>query len=176
MPNWKKILTEVGKSAATIATGGVSDRILAAIGEKVSPAARLELEDAAKDGETRRELAKIESTERVEVAKSAASIIIAEAQSDNWLAKTARPGSIWATTILIVLNYLIPLLTNNVIRLRALWIENWHEVDLSSLPTMKPEEIPAALFGVWATSIGGYIWSRRAEKRDQIRAENGLEV
>lgn len=176
MPNWKKILTEVGKSAATIATGGVSDRILAAIGEKVSPAARLELEDAARDGDTRRELAKIESTERVEVAKSAASIIIAEAQSDNWLAKTARPGSIWATTILIVLNYLIPLLTNNVIRLRALWIENWHEVDLSALPTMKPEEIPAALFGVWATSIGGYIWSRRAEKRDQIRAENGLEV
>lgn len=173
--NWKKVLTEVGKTAANVATGGMSDRILAAVGEKMSEGGRKELEEVAAASETRLELRKIESSERVQVAQSAAEVIKAEAQSDNVLAKTARPGSIWIMTLLIAANYAIPLGVNSFIRLRAMWAVNWStRVDFTSLPTMKPEEIPNALFVVWASSMGGYIWSRRLEKRDRVRAENGM--
>lgn len=170
----KKTLLNIGKMAAGVVTGGASDRVLDIIEGAVSPEAKGEVQQARLDHKVT--LHQIDAERDKAVAEAAASIIVAEAQSDNWMAKTARPGAIWAVTLLIFFNYLIPLVTNHVIRIIALSQVPLSQFDDEKLPILHPEEIPVALFGVWATCLGGYIWSRRAEKRDKLKVENGLDL
>lgn len=169
----KSALKNIGKAVAGMATGGMSDVIFDAIEGKVKGSeAASEIAKLRRDPQVRAELAKIEADRDKAVAESAAQIIVAEAQSDNTLTKTARPGAIWAVTLLIFLNYLIPLITNLVIRIQAINARGFTDMEaFENLPNMSPEEIPAALFAVWATAIGGYIWARRKEKRDRLELD-----
>jgi len=169
----KNALKNIGKTVAGQLTGGMSDVIFDAIEGKVEGTdAAKQIAELRQDPAVRAELARIEADRDTAVAEAAANIIVAEAKSDNLLAKTARPGAIWAVTIMILLNYLIPMATQAwefVVRVY------YPHVPLAEVPVIKPQEIPMALFGVWATALGGYIWSRRLEKRDRERADIGTQ-
>lgn len=171
----KKTLGTIGKTVASVVTGGASDRVLDIIEGAVSPEAKVEVQKAREDRKL--EIAKVNSEERTRTAEAAAEIIVAEAKSDSAMARTARPGTIWCLTILIVANYGIPLLVNMALKVGAIFFYTQDPetgaLIMPEVPKIEPEVLPAILFGVWGTSLGGYIWSRRAEKKDRILAEEG---
>jgi hypothetical protein len=79
-----------------------------------------------------------------EIAKSKASVIIAEANSQSWLARNWRP------IIVLMLGYIV---FNNFILVPYL-----HTLNVPSLP------IPDRLWDLIELSIGGYIAGRSLEK------------
>jgi hypothetical protein len=174
--DFKKVLGTIGKTVAGVVTGGASDRVLDIIEGAVSPEAKAEVQKARLDKDL--EIRRLDSQRDQVVATEAAKVIIAEAQSDSVLAKTARPGSIWAITLLIFANYSLAMVVNQYL---LIWqVQNaiidpvTRAMTLPAAPTAIPVELPWELFGVWATCLGGYIWSRRLEKRDTLRANEGV--
>lgn len=88
-----------------------------------------------------------------ELEKAAASVVVAEAQSEHWLAATWRPITMLVFVFIIAWNYVIAPILNF-----ALAITIGIEAQVISL------EIPPDMWTLLTIGLGGYVVSRGAEK------------
>lgn len=109
-------------------------------------------EDKDKAAEIERELQMQLMMNSATVEKAAADIILAEAQSDSWLASSWRPLLMMVITAIVAWNFLVaPLIELGVM------LATGDQIPLSI-------DLPGELWTLLTVGVGGYTVGRSAEK------------
>ena len=109
-------------------------------------------EDKDKAAEIERELQMQLMMNSAPVEKAAADIILAEAQSDSWLASSWRPLLMMVITAIVAWNFLVaPLIELGVM------LATGDQIPLSI-------DLPGELWTLLTVGVGGYTVGRSAEK------------
>ena len=133
---------------AEILGGGVGKIFKDIVGTfKLDPETKAKIEAELENH--RFEIAKLEMEYDAKVQEAASRNIVAEASSASWLARNSRPFFVFMGGILIIANYLLPLVTQ------------WTQYP------MQPIALDEWFYATYSFGFGGYTYS--AIRYDQMR-------